>query len=179
MPLTDEHLYVLRHSKQAGGTTVVVKIAAVRERFAALNIPDLRLQIIFDDKQAYFKESSEELLSNGVMHICQLTFNPLSSYSYCAEWKELGRFPMVCGNLYAVPTLDWRNAGFSKREIHALIDEQIRFLMKESQEHSTWRIDVDFLFRENVVFSRATCRTNNEETQNEMAIGPRSARSVS
>jgi hypothetical protein len=174
MSLLDENLYVLKLSQQPRGSVLVLKTEAVRERFAVLGIADLRFEIVFREKQAYWKESRNQLLDSGVMHICELTFNPLCNYSLYAEWRELSEYPMVSADLYAIPVKDWRSGGFSKEHIYELIDEQIRFLMKASQKHSRWRIDVNFLFREKLVSSRATCLTNSEEVQNELVIGPRS-----
>ena len=171
MPLIDDHLFVLKHSKQPKGSTYVLKTESVKERFAALEIQDLRFELIFDNKQHIWKEGRDEPTDKGVMHICLFTFNPLCKYSFCSDWQEIGEFPKVQAELYAIPELSWRQGGFSKNEIHELIDKQIKFLIAESKRNSTWRIDVDFLFREKVISSKAVCRTNNDETQNSMTIG--------
>jgi hypothetical protein len=135
-----------------------------------LEVQDLRFELIFDNKQHIWKEGRDDLTDKGVMHICQLTFNPLCKYSFCSEWQELDEFPKVEAKLYAIPELAWRQGGFSKNAIHELINKQIEFLIAKSKKNSTWRIDVDFLFRENVISSKAVCRTNNDEEQNSMTI---------
>ncbi len=152
MPLVDPHLYVLKRPRPPG-TTYVLKTEVLRRAFDG-TIQDLRIEVVFCDKQSYWKKDRDNLRDTGVVRVIELRYVPDAKYCLSGEWREEGLSRLLRIDIYAVPISSWKESGLNKEHVELALQQIKSQHLSIASWNFPWHCDIRLLEQEHTLSCR-------------------------
>jgi hypothetical protein len=164
MPLVHPNVYVLKRPLPPG-TMYVLKTESAREALDAASVPDLRFEIVYEDRQSYWKKSRDKLHKMGVLNVIELRFQAKARYCLSREWMKEGEISLLRIDIFAIPADIWKESKLTKEHVCKALQDVISLVTSRVAWDNPWRCDMQYLFQERILrcVAKFTAKRQSEE----------------
>ncbi len=126
----------------------LVKYADIEECFSDCSTENVYLDVRFHHHQTYWKESREQLTSEGKYNIIRLNYSPDAKNVFpSSPWQGVENPTVVNISIYAVPLNILKISELDRVRLRRILVEQIQKLTPNNLFSDRWNLNITWLVK--------------------------------